>query len=367
MKITRIEVFQVEYTLVERLYAWSRGQAVQTMQSTVVKVMTDEGLVGWGENCPLGSAYMDSYPAGIKTGIEVVGKNLIGEDPREMDHINFTMDATIAGHNYCKSPLDIACWDIAGKAAGQPVCVLLGGRYVEDYPLYRPISMGSPEIMAADIERFVGEGYHRFQLKVGGDPRTDIERIKQTRAVLAPDDILVADANTGWTMRDAIRVANAVEGLDVHIEQPCRSLRECMNVRQNTNRPMIIDELITDELPLIDAFTKGAMDGINIKLSRVGGLTKAAKIRNLAQALGLTITMEDGHAGDVSCTAVSHLVGSTRPEYYFTSSDMNSYQELRIAPDAPFRKDGRFPVSTKPGLGLTVDESVLGDAVAVIE
>jgi len=85
------------------------------------------------------------------------------------------------------------------------------------------ISMGSPELMAADIERFVSQGYHRFQLKVGGDPRVDIERIKQARDVLGPDDILVADANTGWTMRDAIRVVNAVEHLDVHIEQPCRS------------------------------------------------------------------------------------------------------------------------------------------------
>lgn len=366
MKITRIDAYRVAYTLKDKTYRWSRGLSVRTMDSTVVKVNTDAGLVGWGENCPLGSSYMDAYPAGIAAGIAAIGPALIGVDPCQLAVVNAVMDGTIAGHEYVKSPLDIACWDIAGQAAGQPVCVLLGGRFVDDYPLYRPISMNSPAEMADDVKRFLGEGYHRFQLKVGGDPREDIARIEAVLNVTGPDDIVVADANTGWTMRDAARVVHAVADMPVHVEQPCPTLRECLNIRARTRLPFIIDELITGIEPLVGAYTAGAMDGINIKLSRVGGLTKAAKIRDLAQQFGLTLTMEDGHAGDVSTTAVCHLVASTDPRYYFTASDMNSYNDVRIAPDAPFRRDGRFPVPTRPGLGLTVDETVLGNAVLTI-
>ena len=127
------------------------------------------------------------------------------------------MDAALKGHPYVKSAVDVACWDILGKKAGLPVCELLGGRYGNDFHLYRAISQESPDEMATKVVGYRAEGYHRFQLKVGGDPDTDIARIKAVAAVLRPGDRLVADANTGWLQHEAIRVAKAVRDMDVYI------------------------------------------------------------------------------------------------------------------------------------------------------
>lgn len=366
MRIVRIDVYKISYELVDKLYAWSRGHSVSLMDSTIVKITTDEGLTGYGECCPLGSAYMSAYPEGVRSGLRELGPMLLGRDPLQIDAINVLMDHALSGHNYVKSPIDIACWDILGQATGQPVCTLLGGRYVDDYPLYRPISQGSPEKMAEDVVRFLSEGYHRFQLKVGGDPDEDIARIKAVLKVTGLGDVVIADANTGWTMHGATRVVNGLAQEDVYIEQPCLTLTECLVIRARTSLPMVIDELITGIGTLLEAYEKGAMDVINIKLSRVGGLTKAKQIRDLAQNLGLGLTLEDSHGGDIITTAIAHLVGSTRPDFFFASTDQNSYNKERLAEDAPRRKDGRLPVPTAPGLGIHVDESALGEPVFTV-
>ncbi len=367
MKITQIDVYQVSYKYLGGEYAWSGGHSVSSLVSTIVKVSTDEGLKGFGEVCPLGSAYMAAYARGVPSGIEELGPILIGQDPCQIRSINGLMDSAMSGHNYVKSPLDVACWDILGQATGLPVCTLLGGRQVESYPLYRPISQHSSEEMADDVARFRSEGYRRFQLKVGGDPDDDIRRIKAVLKVLGPGDILVADANTGWLMHQAIRVVNSVAGEDLYIEQPCLSLEECLVVREHTQLPMIIDEVITGVGPLMRAYEKGAMDGINLKLSRVGGLTKAKQIRDLCETLGIVMTIEDSWGGDITTVTIAHLVGSTRPEFLFTTTDFNSFVDVRVAEDTPVRKEGRLSVPSGPGLGIHVDEEMLGEALLTLK
>src|SRR5207244_9420845 len=140
--------------------------------------------------------------------------------------LNRTMDAVLKGHPYVKSAVDMACWDLLGKATGQPVGVLMGGRYGDDFGLYRAISQEAPEQMAAKVAGYRAEGYRRFQLKVGGDPDVDVERIRAVSAVLKPGDRLIADANTGWVQHEAVRVAKAGRGVDVHFEQPCLTYGE---------------------------------------------------------------------------------------------------------------------------------------------
>jgi L-alanine-DL-glutamate epimerase-like enolase superfamily enzyme len=103
------------------------------------------------------------------------------------------------GHPYVKSALDTTCWDILGKACNQSVATLLGGRFGKDFPLYRAILQDAPVAMAEAISKYREEGYTKFQLKVGGAPEVDVERIKVVRAVLQNGDVLIADANTGWT------------------------------------------------------------------------------------------------------------------------------------------------------------------------
>jgi L-alanine-DL-glutamate epimerase-like enolase superfamily enzyme len=367
MKIVRIDVFQVDYKLLDRQYAWSRGQAVSFFVSTVVKVSTDEGIAGFAEVCPLGSAYMDAYARGVPPGIEEIGKHLLGQNPCQLNLINHLMDRALLGHNYIKSPLDVACWDILGQVTNTPLCTLLGGRAVDKFPLYRAISQGSPEKMAEDVSRYREEGYRRFQLKVGGDPDEDVERTDAVLSVIHPGDILVADANTGWLPHKAIRVVNALEGKDVYIEQPCPSLEECLVVRQHTKQPMVLDEVIRDVHSLIRAHGLGAMDVVNLKISRLGGLTRARQMRDLCESLGIAMTIEDSWGGDITTAAIAHLAASTRPEFYFTSTDFNSYNDVHLAEGAPRREDGWLRAPKGAGLGIHVDEALLGTPVVTLE
>lgn len=360
MKIVRIDLFQVKYMLLDKKYAWSRGHAVKDFLSSIVKVSTDEGIAGFGEVCPLGSAYMDAFARGLPGGIEEIGPLLLGQDPRQLHRVNAIMDRALTGHNSIKSPLDIACWDILGQAAGLPVCTLLGGRLIEDFPLYRAISQGSPEEMAEAVTLYREEGYRRFQLKVGGDPDEDVRRIQAVLDVLGKGDILVADANTGWLTHEAIRVTKALEGRDFYLEQPCRTLEECLTVREHTHLPMVLDEVIRGVESLLAASERRAMDAVNLKISRLGGLTRARLMRDICESLGVAMTLEDSWGGDVTTAAIAHLVGSTRQEFYFTSTDFNSYNDVHLAPDAPMRKEGRLPVPGAPGLGIHVDEKALG-------
>lgn len=361
MKITRICAYRVELPLCEGSYKWSGGKAVDCFDSTVVAVETDDGLVGYGEVCPLGPFYLPAYATGCRTGIAELGPHLLGADPRELGRINRRMDAALQGHPYVKSGIDIACWDILGKASGQPVCVLLGGRYGEDYALYRAISQESPDAMASRVAGYRAEGYRRFQLKVGADPLVDIERIRAVSAQLQAGDRLIADANTGWLMHDAMRVIRGVADIDVYIEQPCRTYDECLSIRKHCHHPFVLDESIDSLDVLLRGYADRAMDCINIKISKFGGLTKAKQARDLCVSLGIAMTIEDSWGGDIVTAAISHLAHSTPPEFLFTTTDFNSYVTVSNADGAPHRTNGRMSASTSPGLGVTPRWDVLGD------
>jgi L-alanine-DL-glutamate epimerase-like enolase superfamily enzyme len=366
MKINRIRAYRVELPLHEGSYKWSGGKSVSVFDSTVVAVETDAGLTGYGEVCPLGPFYLPAYAAGVRAGLAELGPHLLGEDPLQVQKLNRRMDATLKGHPYVKSGIDMACWDILGMAAGQPVCTLLGGRYGEDFGLYRAISQESPEAMAERVAGYRAEGYRRFQLKVGGDPETDIERIRAVAQRLQPGDRLVADANTGWLMHDALRVVRAVRDVDVYIEQPCLTYEECLSVRRHTDHPFVLDEVIDSVDVLLRGHADGAMDVANIKISKFGGLTRAKQARDLCVALGVAMTLEDSWGGDIVTAAIAHLAHSTPPEFLFTATDFNSYVSVSIAEGAPRRRDGRLAAPAAPGLGIAPRPEVLGQPVLVV-
>jgi len=316
MEISKISVFQVDLPLHEGSYNWSGNKSVQVFDSTVVRIETDEGIIGHGEVCPLGPVYLPAYAEGARAGIQVLAPALLGQDPTQLVKLNRHMDATLKGHPYVKSAIDMACWDILGQATGQPVSNLLGGRYGDDFLLYRAISQEAPEAMAGKVAGYRAEGYRKFQLKVGGDPETDIERIRAVSAELQRGDVLIADANTGWLMHQAARVVRAVKDIDVYIEQPCETFEECYSIRKMTDHPFVLDESI-DGLPiLLRANSLQAMDVVNIKISKFGGLTKARQARDLCVSLGIAMTIEDSWGGDIITAAISHLAHSTRPSCF---------------------------------------------------
>jgi L-alanine-DL-glutamate epimerase-like enolase superfamily enzyme len=253
---------------------------------------------------------------------------------------------------------------LLGKSAGKSVCDLMGGKSGSSVALYRAISQGSADAMAENIASHRADGYSKFQLKVGGDPAEDIDRIHAAADILGGGEVLVADANTGWRVDDAARVVNAVRDRDVYIEQPCRSYEHCLTIRQRTSLPFILDENIDGIGALLRGHADGAMDVINLKISKVGGLSKARQIRDLCVALNIPMTIEDSWGGDIITAAIAHLAHSTAEAMRFSATDFNSYVTVQNASGAPQRQTGHMVASDAPGLGVEPNRDALGKFVA---
>ena len=271
MKITSIRAYQVDLPLHEGSYKWSGGKSVAVFDSTVVAVETDAGITGYGEVCPLGPAYLPAYAAGVRAGLEEIGAAAARPGPARSRRAQPAHGRGAARPPLRQVRIDIACWDILGKATGQPVCTLLGGRYGEDFVLYRAISQESPQDMAKTRRRAIApRATRKFQLKVGGDPDVDIERIRAVaREAGAGRSCSIADANTGWLMHEATRVVDAVRDVDVYIEQPCMTYEECLSIRRRTDAAVRARREHRLASTCCCAATSGsAMDVINLKISQ---------------------------------------------------------------------------------------------------
>lgn len=363
--ISRIEIYSYDLTYIHGEYVMSAGRVIRRLQSTVVKVTTADGIVGYGETCPLGANYLPAHSAGARAALVEIGPHLIGLDAANPAAVGSVADRVLRGHGYAKSALDVACWDVLGKASARPVCDLIGGRQHERFPLYVAIPLGTAQQMRDHVVRLQDAGVHRFQLKLGGDPADDARRARAVIEVAGPDDVVVGDANGGWTLRDAIVAARLMDALPgLILEQPCKSYEECLRVRQHSSVPMILDEVITDLSTLLRAWEDRAMEGFNLKISRVGGLTKARMVRDVGAALGMTVNIEDTWGGDLTTAAVSHLAASTSPEVVTMVSFMNDWTNEHVAGHQPRSDHGWGQAPDDPGLGVSVDETVLGAPVA---
>ncbi|HYM71165.1 MAG TPA: mandelate racemase/muconate lactonizing enzyme family protein [bacterium] len=361
MKIARVEIFGYALHYVHGSYIMSGGRVVTALPSTVVRITADDGLTGWGEVCPLGATYLPAFAEGARAALRELAPAVLGLDPTNLGGVHDAMDATLRGHAYAKSPIDVACWDLFGKSAGCSVATLLGGRRQTRYPLYIAVPLGSADEMADYVRARRAEGVHRFQLKIGGDPYADRDRVERVLGATDGADIVVADANGGWTLQDAIVAARLLTPLPrLYLEQPCATLEECLHVRRHTTLPMILDEVITDVPSFLRAAGAGGMEAINLKIAKVGGLARARLIRDLAESLGIRVTIEDMWGGDIVTAATSHLAGSTSPEMLFTTSFMNDWVREHLAGHQPRSQAGFGGTSDAPGLGIEVDAGALG-------
>jgi cis-L-3-hydroxyproline dehydratase len=364
MRIVSVEVFHFELTYVHGQYVMSGGRVIDSLPSTIVRVTSDTGVSGFGEVCPLGATYLASHAAGARAALELLAPVLIGLDPTNLAAVNDAMDAVLLGHEYAKSPVDVACWDLTGKALGVSVTTLLGGLRQERFPLYMAVPLGSPESMTDYVDARRAEGIHRFQLKIGGDPYIDGQRAQQVIDATGPEDLVVADANCGWRLNDAITAARLMEHLPrLYFEQPCPTMEECIEVRKHTTLPMVYDEVVHDVPTLLRAVREGGAGAFNLKVSKVGGLTKAKLMRDLAQDLGIQVTIEDTWGGDIVSATSAHLAASTRAESLLTVSFMNDWTNEHVAGYQPRSVMGIGSAPTGPGLGITVDVATLGSPI----
>ena len=368
MRIGRIEMYGYNLSYRYGDYVMSGGQVVTHLPSTVVRIVSDDGPEGFGEVCPLGPLYLASHADGARAAIAAMMPALLGVDPRNLNAVHQAMDRSLRGHAYAKSAIDIACWDLLGHATNTDVATLLGGRLTESFPLYKAVPLASASEMRDYVLARRAEGIHRFQLKIGADPYEDAERVGVVVDCLQDNDFVVADANGGWRLQDAMIAARAIEPYArVFFEEPCRTLEECLYVRQHTTLPMVLDEVITDTQAFLRAHHAGGMEAINLKLSKFAGLTGSKLIRDLADQLGLRVTIEDTWGGDLVTAAVAHLTASTDAKQLLTVSFMNDWNNEHIAGYQPRSVDGIGYAPSGPGLGVEVDVSALGTPLLVVD
>jgi L-alanine-DL-glutamate epimerase-like enolase superfamily enzyme len=152
----------------------------------------------------------------------------------------------------------------------------------------------------------------------------------------------------------------------LYIEQPCLTYEECLAVRRQIPHPFVLDETIDDLGVLLRAKAELAMDIVNLKISKLGGLTKIKQARDLCVSMGIAMTLEDSWGGDIATAAIAHLAQSTPPEFLFTTTDFNSYVTVSTAEGAPKRVNGHMTASKSPGLGIQPKLEALGKPVVEI-
>ncbi len=367
MKIAKISVYRKDLPYVGGNYGWGRGNVISTARSTVVVVETDAGICGAGEFCPCGDNYMVAHSEGTEAAARLLAPALLGEDPREVYRLERLMDNTVKGHGYAKAPFDAAFWDILGKATGQPVWMLLGGRLTDGAPMYRVCPQKTPEETTAELNEHRKAGYRHFQIKVGGDARTDADRIRHALSLLNPDENAYADANQGWTVAEAVKIMCAIRDLNVMIEQPCETYEECLHVRRHTDLPMKLDECVTGLAAVQRIVRDNACEVVCHKISNLGGLSKARRVRDFCVENGLSVVAEDTWGGEITTATLAHFAASTPPEYLYNTTDLANYNTERTGTPMPITRDGKLFVSDAPGLGVEPDYDTLGDPVAVYE
>ncbi len=352
MRITRLTAYRLKLPFRDGAYRCSAGRSALYFDSLIVSLETDSGLQGVGEMAPLGAFYDPAFAGGARAALEELAPLLIGEDPLQVAAIARRMDFHLKGHPYAKSAIDMACWDLLGKKADLPLAEMLGGRFGASVDLYRSVAQDEPAKMAVRALAYKAQGYRRIQVKVGLDPDEDVERMEAVREALGSDVVLIADANCGWSTHQARRFLRATRKLDYYLEQPCATYAECRALRSDCDRPLVLDESITDLASLLQADSDGTADAITIKIARVGGITKARLIRDVAVEMGLAVTVEDTGGAEIDTAAMVHMSLSTPEAQRLHTCDFHNWVTVSNARGIPAVADGKITMGHVPGLGV---------------
>lgn len=364
MKITRVSAWSAHLPYVEGAYRMAGDRISTGMDAVVVRVTAQDGTVGIGESGTCGVTFDSQNFPGQVTGVTSLAPVLLGGDALNPAAVYRRMNAAMTGHPYCKAPIDNAMWDLAARIAGVPVWQLLGGDGPGATPLYRPVQGATPAEAVDGARLRLSQGYRRLQVKVGDDPVVDAQRVLAVREEVGPDVVLYTDANCGFSLANARRFVRELgaDGAGVYLEQPCATLTDCANLRSSWDGPMVMDENIVSLHALLEAHRLGVADGITIKLTRVGGVTPARLIRDVAVELGIGVTVEDPSGCDLNDMTFAHMNASTPERLRVHAVDFNSWVTFNFVA-GPSPRDGSYlrPLADGPGYGLTLREDLLGD------
>jgi 4-hydroxyproline betaine 2-epimerase len=364
-RITAIRVYSHDLPVVGNAYRMGLT-AVERLSSTIVAIETAGGLVGYGETCPVGPLYQPHHMLGARAALAELGPHLVGEDASNLRRMQAVMDAALNGHGYAKAAIEVAAYDLAGKAAGLRVCDLLGGALRERVPSYASLPVSSPDEAVEAAELKQSEGYERIQLKVGGRSLDeDVSAIRRVADVLRPGIGLAVDANRSWTTAEAVAVSEECRDVRLLLEQPCDTYDEIVSLRGRVHHPVLMDESADSVATVSRAATQRVVDGFGLKVTRVGGLSAMRTIRDICEASNLPHTCDDSWGGDIIAAACVHIAATVRPRLLAGVWIAAPYHGLHYDPVNGIRiVDGWISVPDGPGLGVEPRVEEWGDPIA---
>lgn len=330
MKITGIDVKTVRVPLIEPFHI-SLGTITHAV-SAVIKIETDEGIYGYGEGAP-GVLITGENLAGTVDSIQYFEKLLIGTDPIDIEKVHGILDKA-AAHAPCgKTAIDIACYDILGKKAGLPVYQLLGG-YSNTIETDVTVGIQVPEVMAEKAAAHVSKGFDTIKTKVGTGLRDDVARIKAIRKAVGPEVKIRIDANQAWSAKEALQIIERLDEYDIElVEQPVKAadIEGLEYVTKNSKVLIMSDEscfTATDALRLVE---RRAVDVLNIKLMKCGGIREALKINAICETAGIECMLGCmAEETNIGITAAASLGAAVRN---ITRADLDATFSLT---DLPF-------------------------------
>ena len=364
MRIAEIHVYQVDLPLNGKIYRMSEG-SFTTLDSTVVEIVSDTGISGWGETCPVGPTYQPQHALGARAALNQMAQGLIGEPVSGPLAIRRAMDKLLNGHNYAKAAIDIAIHDLIGKAHGRRVCDMLGGATSERVISYYALSVGEPDEVARTAVEKISEGYPRLQIKVGGRPvELDIETIRKVWEATGCTRLSV-DANRALTARDVLRIGRECADIPFVFEQPCNTMEEIAAIRGQLHHGVYLDENTENLNSVLRAISLGVCDGFGLKVTRLGGLGTMATVRDLCESRSMPHTCDDSWGGDIIAAACVHIGATVQPRLLEGVWLAQPYLDGHYDSGKPIRiEGGHIEVPSGAGLGVVPDEGVFGEPVA---
>jgi muconate cycloisomerase len=362
MKITHIETYPVTIPVKpERRMISALGQHTVS-RYVLVRVLTDTGLEGAGEATVI-PRWSGETVWGAQALIDrVLAPELIGRDPENIAEIDRLMDASSIHNWFAKSAIEMACWDLRGKAAGKPVYELLGGA-VRPLATRSRYSMGAyePERAQTRARELVAAGFTTIKVKVGRDARADVERVRAVRAAIGPDIALTIDANCGWDVETAIECVRQLADCKLAlVEQPTPDgdYAALARVRRETGMPIMADDICFNLVHAQELVRNDCCDVISVYPGKQGGIRKAKQIVDFAAAHGVACSIGSNLELDVATAAMAHLVvacPNMQVEKYPGDMLGADYHEIRVAKN-PVRIEGPITtISDRSGLGVEVD------------
>jgi muconate cycloisomerase len=362
MNITQIETWSVRIPLKPKYVMITALGKHDVSEYVIIRVHTDEGIEGVGE-ATVSPRWSGETIWGTEALIErVLSPMILGLDPTDIDQIAAAMDAATRHNWFAKSAIEMACWDIAGKAADKPVYELLGGA-CRDLAIRCRYSMGAydAERARARAAELIEQGFTTVKVKVGGNPEDDIARVRAVREVIGPDNELVLDANCGWDADTAIHCLHELENCNIALmEQPTPDgdYAGMARVRREVAPPIMADDICFDMAHAQELIRNECCDVISLYPGKNGGIQKSKRIAEFAADHGVACSIGSNLEYDVATAAMGHLIVATpnmQVETYPGDVLGPAYHEFSIASN-PIQIEGPITrLTDRPGLGVDID------------